>query len=89
MDSHSLYVEALTLFKKLFKDMGESNVKYPNSAQLATSSGNGAPLVRTILVKDVNEQGFSFFTNIKSRKGEHRQSGVRHVSKGCTQYKGY
>ena len=41
----------------------------PNAAALATSTENGEPSVRMILVKRVDERGFCFFTNAESPKG--------------------
>ncbi|HVR12166.1 MAG TPA: pyridoxamine 5'-phosphate oxidase [Gaiellaceae bacterium] len=36
---------------------------------LATASADGAPSVRMVLLKDVDEQGFLFFTSYTGRKG--------------------
>ncbi len=41
----------------------------PNAVALATASADGAPSVRMVLVKGVDERGFSFYTNAESRKG--------------------
>lgn len=37
---------------------------------LATSTAEGVPSVRIVLMKRLNEAGFSFYTNRESRKGE-------------------
>ena len=37
---------------------------------LATASKNGFPSARIVLLKDYNENGFTFFTNYESRKAE-------------------
>ena len=36
---------------------------------LATADANGKPSVRMVLLKDVDDRGFSFYTNFNSRKG--------------------
>jgi pyridoxamine 5'-phosphate oxidase len=36
---------------------------------LATADGEGRPSARTVLLKGLDERGFSFFTNYESRKG--------------------
>jgi pyridoxamine 5'-phosphate oxidase len=41
----------------------------PNAAALATSTANGEPSVRMVLVKQADERGFCFFTNVESQKG--------------------
>jgi len=40
-----------------------------NAATLATADKNGKPSARIILFKGLDERGFVFFTNYKSRKG--------------------
>jgi pyridoxamine 5'-phosphate oxidase len=44
-------------------------VEEPVSMALATASADGAPSVRMVLLKEVDERGFVFFTNYDSRKG--------------------
>lgn len=41
----------------------------PNAMVVATVDGEGCPSARTVLLKDVGEKGFTFFTNYESRKG--------------------
>lgn len=40
----------------------------PNAMVLATASKEGIPSVRVVLLKGVDQRGFSFFTNYESRK---------------------
>ncbi len=40
----------------------------PNAMALATTSADGRPSVRTVLLKGVDNGGFVFFTNYDSRK---------------------
>jgi pyridoxamine 5'-phosphate oxidase len=42
---------------------------WPNAMTLATADASGAPSSRTVLLKGVDETGFTFFTNHESRKG--------------------
>lgn len=44
-------------------------VDEPVSMALATASADGAPSVRMVLLKELHERGFVFFTNYGSRKG--------------------
>jgi pyridoxamine 5'-phosphate oxidase len=41
----------------------------PTAFALATVSDDGQPSVRILLLKDVDERGFVFYTNYESRKG--------------------
>ncbi len=41
----------------------------PNAMTLATATADGKPSARVVLLKEVNENGFVFFTNYFSRKG--------------------
>jgi pyridoxamine 5'-phosphate oxidase len=41
-----------------------------NAMTLATADGAGKPSARTVLLKGVDERGFTFFTNYDSRKGQ-------------------
>ncbi|MDA7572660.1 pyridoxamine 5'-phosphate oxidase [Candidatus Pelagibacter sp.] len=58
---------------KLFKVWMEEAIKTePNDANalaLATSDSNNFPSVRMVLLKDFNKDGFVFYTNLKSQKG--------------------
>jgi pyridoxamine 5'-phosphate oxidase len=42
----------------------------PNAMTLATATTDGHPSARVVLLKGFDQQGFAFFTNYESRKGE-------------------
>lgn len=46
----------------------KGGVREPNAMVLSTSSREGVPSSRTILIKEAREEGFTFFTNYSSRK---------------------
>ncbi len=52
-----------------FSQAHEAGIAEPNAMVLSTSTPQGLPSSRVVLLKDVNDQGFSFYTNFKSRKG--------------------
>ncbi|MEM8523365.1 MAG: pyridoxamine 5'-phosphate oxidase [Bacteroidota bacterium] len=48
----------------------ESKIKEPNAMTLATITKTGRPAARIVLLKGIREDGFVFYTNFNSRKGE-------------------
>lgn len=60
--------DPLTQFQKWFRQAEESGVLEPSCMTLATADKNGYPSARTVLLKNVDERGFAFFTNYESRK---------------------
>jgi pyridoxamine 5'-phosphate oxidase len=62
--------EPLELFREWF---AEAKAKEPNDADamaLATADADGLPDVRMVLLKHVDHEGFVFYTNLESAKGE-------------------
>ena len=64
----------LLQFERWFKAAQQSPVNEPNAMTLATVGGNGRPKVRIVLLKQVDDQGFVFFTNYDSQKGQDLQA---------------
>jgi pyridoxamine 5'-phosphate oxidase len=59
-------------FRALFAQaqaVDRSRLPEPTAMSLSTVSREGAPSVRIVLLKAVDERGFVFFTNLHSRKG--------------------
>ncbi len=57
------------LFKKWFALAEKSEINDPNAFSVATTSKDGIPSVRMVLLKGLNDKGFVFYTNFNSRKG--------------------
>ena len=66
----SLEADPLKQFQSWFKYALESDYPAPNAVSLATSSSNGEPSVRTVLVKQFDTEGFVFYTNYNSTKAK-------------------
>ena len=49
----------------------------PHAMTLATADASGAPSARTVLLKDVDADGFGWFTNYASRKGRELSENPR------------
>lgn len=63
------YDDPLELFQHWLQEAERSEVNDPNAVALATATADGAPSVRMVLMKRVDERGFCFFTNAESEKG--------------------
>jgi pyridoxamine 5'-phosphate oxidase len=61
--------EPLRLFKAWFEEAVRSEPADPNAMALATVGADGMPNVRMVLLKDFDERGFVFYTNVDSQKG--------------------
>jgi pyridoxamine 5'-phosphate oxidase len=61
--------EPLRLFKTWFEEATRAEPADPNAMALATVGAEGTPNVRMVLLKDFDERGFVFYTNVDSQKG--------------------
>lgn len=55
-------------FRQWFDEATAKEVDMPNAMVVSTVSIKGEPSSRVVLLKDYDEQGFVFFTNLKSEK---------------------
>ncbi len=63
-------IDPIKLFEKWFKEAEEKEISDPNAMQVATVSESGFPSVRTVLLKDIIDRTFVFYTNYESRKSK-------------------
>lgn len=61
--------DPFTLFAQWLQEAGGKELNDPNAMALATADADGTPDVRMVLLKDVDPQGFVFYTNLESAKG--------------------
>ena len=71
LSRESLHADPIAQFERWLADAVEAEVIEPNAMTLATSTPDGRPLVRTVLLKSLDQRGFVFFTNLESRKAAH------------------
>jgi len=62
--------DPFALFRRWFDQAMAAQLSEPNAMILATSTPDGKPSARAVLLKYLDERGFTFFTNYDSRKGE-------------------
>jgi len=56
-------------FERWFQDALKAELPQPYAMTLATSTKDGMPSARMVLLKDFDEAGFGFYTNYESQKG--------------------
>ncbi len=69
LDESDLDPDPLVVFDRWFAEAVAAGLDEPNAMVVATTDPDGAPSVRTVLLKGVEDGGFVFFTNHASRKG--------------------
>ena len=57
------------LFEKWFDEAKKKEINDPNALALGTASKTGIPSVRMVLLKGFDNNGFVFYTNLNSQKG--------------------
>ncbi|TAL92043.1 MAG: pyridoxamine 5'-phosphate oxidase [Paraburkholderia sp.] len=69
LDEAEVDRDPIRQFNTWFAQALEARLPEPNTMTLATVDGRGRPSARIVLIKGVDERGFTFFTNYESRKG--------------------
>lgn len=77
LDENVLIDDPITQFKEWYRVAAA--VPQSDAMTLATVSADGAPSARMVLLKQVDDRGFVFFTNYNSRKGKELASNA-HVA---------
>ena len=61
--------DPFVVFKKWMSEAEKNEINDPNAVALATVNESNQPDVRMVLLKEFNNNGFVFFTNLNSKKG--------------------
>jgi pyridoxamine 5'-phosphate oxidase len=69
--------DPLALFRRWFDQAEVAGLAEPNAFALATATPDGVPSVRFVLLKALDDRGFTFFTNYDSRKGRELAANPR------------
>ncbi len=76
-DNFTEHSEPFELFKSWLGDAEAKEPNDPNAMALATVDASGMPDVRMVLLKGFDEDGFVFYTNLESQKGEELGSSMK------------
>jgi len=68
--AHDQASDPFELFRLWLDEATVTEPNDPNAMALATSTPDGHPSVRVVLMKRLDERGFAFYTNAQSQKGE-------------------
>jgi len=69
--------DPFAVFDEWYRAASASEVNDPNAMALATVGPDGMPNVRMVLLKSVDPDGFVFYTNTQSRKGNELASNMQ------------
>jgi pyridoxamine 5'-phosphate oxidase len=71
--------DPFALFDAWFEEAKTAEINDPDAMSLATATRDGRPSVRIVLLKGHGPEGFTFYTNADSRKGE-ELAGNPHIA---------
>lgn len=70
LKEEDISVNPMSLFERWFRDAVEIDIMEPNAMNLSTATPDGKPSARMVLLKQIKPEGFVFFTNYDSKKGQ-------------------
>src|ERR1043165_136980 len=70
LDEKTIDRDPIKQFQLWFNDAFEAGLPMPEAMTLATVTPDGKPSARMVLLKQVDDDGFVFFTNYRSAKAE-------------------
>lgn len=70
LSEEDLAADPFTMFDRWMAQALEAGLHEPNALVVSTVSAAGVPSSRMVLLKGVSPEGFVFFTNLESRKGQ-------------------
>jgi pyridoxamine 5'-phosphate oxidase len=79
LNESSVEKTPLKQFSKWMEEAINAQILDPNAMVIATVDEGGKPSVRTVYIRDFNEEGIIFYTNFNSRKGKELS-----VNKNCS-----
>ncbi|HEU4762485.1 MAG TPA: pyridoxamine 5'-phosphate oxidase [Gemmatimonadales bacterium] len=77
LDESAAPAEPMALFDRWFTEAVKASVRDANAMTLATATADAAPSARIVLLKGVDERGFVFFTDYRSRKAAELEVNAR------------
>ncbi len=69
LEIDNLDIDPIVQFRYWLNDALKANVTEPTGMVLSTAGSDGKPSSRVVLLKNLDRDGFTFFSNYESRKG--------------------
>ena len=76
-DAATAAPDPISQFRHWYAEAEAARLVEPNAMTLATAGIDGAPTARIVLLKEVDERGFVFFTDYRSQKGGELRANPR------------
>jgi pyridoxamine 5'-phosphate oxidase len=70
LDESDLAADPVSMFRRWLAEAAAAGLHEPNAMVVSTADADGRPSSRMVLLKGLDEHGFAFFTNTRSRKGQ-------------------
>jgi pyridoxamine 5'-phosphate oxidase len=77
LSEDSVDTDPIRQFETWWSQAVDAGIDEVNAMTLATSSADGLPSARIVLLKEFSAEGFVFFTNYNSYKGRHLEENPR------------
>jgi pyridoxamine 5'-phosphate oxidase len=77
LDTGDVDPDPFAQFRRWFKEAQDAQIVEPNAMTLATVNPSGQPSTRTVLLKGLDDAGFTFYTSYLSRKADDLSTNPR------------
>ena len=77
LDESNLANNPITQFQVWLQQVKQEEIELPNAMTLATATTDGIPSARMVILREANDEGFVFYTDLTSQKGQELELNPR------------
>ena len=70
LDESNLADNPIIQFQVWLQQVQQEEIELPNAMTLATATADGIPSARMVILREANDEGFVFYTDLTSQKGQ-------------------
>ena len=70
LDESNLADNPIIQFQVWLQQVQQEEIELPNAMTLATATADGIPSARMVILREANDEGFIFYTDLTSQKGQ-------------------